>query len=40
VAKSKIFEAARLAEKQLFHGHNYVMKSAENTFLADVLFVD
>jgi hypothetical protein len=40
ISKSKRFEAERLAEQQLFHGRGYVMKTAEKTFLSEVLFID
>jgi hypothetical protein len=32
--KNKTFETEKLAEQQLFHGRDYMMKSAEKTFIA------
>jgi hypothetical protein len=40
ITKGKTFETERLAEQQLFHGHNYVMRSLEKTFMTRVLFID
>jgi hypothetical protein len=40
ISKNTIFEAERLAEQQLFHGHDYVMRNAEKTFITEVLFID
>jgi hypothetical protein len=40
ISKNKIFEAERLAEQQLFHGHDYMMRSAEKTSISEVLFID
>jgi hypothetical protein len=38
--KNKTFETERLAKQQLFHGHNDVMRSAEKTFITEILFID
>jgi hypothetical protein len=33
-------EEERLARHELFHGHDYEMKSAEELFRTEVLFID
>jgi hypothetical protein len=40
ISKNKTFGAKRLAEQQPFHGHDYLVRSAEKTFITDVLFGD
>jgi hypothetical protein len=39
ISNNKTFEAERLAEQQLFHSHDYVIGSAEKTFVAEALFI-
>jgi hypothetical protein len=40
ISKNKTFEAERLPEQQLFHGHDYVMTHVEKTFMTEAAFVD
>jgi hypothetical protein len=40
ISKNKTFEAERLTEQELFHDHDYLMRSAEKTFITEVLLID
>jgi hypothetical protein len=40
ISKSRTFETERLAEQQLSHRHDCVMRSAEKILITDVLFID
>jgi hypothetical protein len=39
-SKLKTFESQRLAEEQLFHGHDYVIRCPAKTFVPEKLFID
>jgi hypothetical protein len=40
ISKVKTVESQRLAEEQLFHGHDYAIRYAAKTFVAEKLFIN
>jgi hypothetical protein len=40
ISKRKTFESGRLAEEQLFHGHDDVIRQTAKTFVTETLFTD
>jgi hypothetical protein len=40
ITSNKTFEQAKLAEEQLYHGHDYVIRMAPKTFMTEVRLTD
>jgi hypothetical protein len=40
ITNNKTFDETALADQQLYHEHNYVMRTADKTFITEVLFID
>jgi hypothetical protein len=40
ITNNKTFDEKALADQQRYHGHDYMMRTADKTFITEVLFID
>jgi hypothetical protein len=40
ITNNKTFDETALADQQLYHGHDYVMRTADRPFITEVLLID